>query len=401
MKELTWYIDYVRGHKETHAIKTLQAVERIAAMVKRVEAKEIIYDAESVKAVLKFFAKIVADETGQKIKLMPWQKFFIGSIFGFRDKKGDIIFNDVFLFIAKKNGKTSLIAGIALYYLITIVASQVLLVATDYNQAKIAFEMICKYIRNTPTMAEALAAGEIFIRESPPLTVVYYPGGSAIRIIPETRAKQAQGFNPNFIMFDEISSYRTSEIITKLASGQVKANAIRASLTTAETNMQNPGRAEYDRAAQVLAGKFVASNYFPLIYELDSADDKWDEKNYRKANPALDIIKPLRKIIEDRERARQNPIEEASFFAYQLNIWSQNSGADISDDDWRPAIDNAKKYADYLTPDKLAKYPAVAAVDLSKIDDYTAYTIYFYVKPIDKFFAKHRFYIPAAAVENK
>jgi len=401
MKEITDYIAFVRANPKKHAVKTRQAVERIAAMVKRVEAGEIVYDAKEVKRIFAFFSKLVADETGAKIKLLPWQKFFLACIFGFRDKQGNIILNDAFLFIAKKNGKTALIAGIALYYLITIMAAQVLLVATDYGQAKIAFEMISKYIRTTPMLAEALADNQIFIRESPPLTIAYYPGGSAIRIIPETRARQAQGFNPNFVMFDEISSYRTSEIITKLASGQIKTNAIRASLTTAETNMQNPGRAEYDRAAQVLAGKFIASNYFPLIYELDQADDKWNDASYFKANPSLDTIKPLRKVIEDRERARQNPVEEASFFAYQLNVWSQNAGTDISDEDWQPAVDNAAKYAGYLTPDKLATYPAFAAVDLSKINDYTAYTIYFWIEGIRRFYARHRFYIPLGMLEKK
>lgn len=401
MKELTDYIALVRGSASKHAIKTRQAVERIAAMVKRVEAGEIVYDAKAVKKIFQFFDKLVADETGQKIKLMPWQKFFIAGIVGFRDKEGRILLNDAFLFIAKKNGKTALIAGIALYYLITVLASQVLLVATDYGQAKIAFEMICKYIRNTPTLAESLASGEMFIRESAPLTVVYYPGGSAIRIIPETRARQAQGFNANFAMFDEIASYRTSEILNKIASGQVKENAIRVSLTTAETNMQNPGRAEYDRAAQVLSGKFIASNYFPLVYELDPGDDKWQEGNYCKANPAQDVIKPLRKVIEDRDRAKQNPVEEASFFAYQLNVWSQNAGTDISDEDWQPAIDNAAKYAEYITPEKLATYPCFGAADLSKIDDYTAYTKFFWIKALSKFYAMHRFYIPAAMLEKK
>lgn len=401
MKEITDYIAQVRDNPAKHCLKTRQAVERIAAMVKRVEAGEIVYNAAEVKKIFKFFDKLVADETGQKIKLMPWQKFFIAGIFGFRDKAGNILLNDAFLFIAKKNGKTALIAGIALYYLITVLASQVLLVATDYGQAKIAFDMICKYIRQTPTLKEALDSGEIFIRESAPLTVVYYPGGSAIRIIPETRARQAQGFNANFAMFDEIASYRTSEILNKIASGQVKQNAIRVSLTTAETNMQNPGRAEYDRATQILSGKFIASNYFPLVYELDPADDKWNEANYCKANPAQDTIKPLRKIIEDRERAKQLPTEEASFFAYQLNVWSQNAGTDISDEDWQPAIDNAIKYADYLAPEKLATYPCFGAADLSKIDDYTAYTLYFWIQAIGKFYARHRFYIPAGMLTKK
>lgn len=401
MKEITEYIEYVCANPTRHALKTRQSVERIALMVERVKSGEINYDAKEVKKIFRFFERLITDETKTRIKLTAWQKFFLASIFGFREKDNRIILNDAFLFIAKKNGKTALIAGIGLYYLITVPAAQVLLVATDYSQAKIAFEMIVKYIRNTPTLSEALNTGEIFIRESAPLTVVFYPGGSAIRIIPETRSKQAQGFNANFIMFDEIASYRTSEIITKLASGQVKENAIRASLTTAETNMQNPGRAEYDRAAQILDGKYIANNYFPLVYELDQGDDKWDEKNYCKANPSLDIIKPLRKIIEDRERARQNPIEEASFFAYQLNVWSQNAGTDISDEDWASAIENAEKYREYIAPDKLQDYPCFGALDLSKIDDYTAYTIYFWIKSIDKFYALHKFYIPTAMLERK
>ena len=402
MRELTDYIDWVNAHQKGVCAMTRLCVKRIEERIKLVKKGQLAYDDKAVKAVVRFIERLVADEGGQKIRLLLWQKFFIAGLYGFREPDTwHILHNDAFLFIAKKNGKTALSAGLALHNLINIPAAQVILVATDYNQAKIAFEAICKYIRNTPTLAEALSNKEIGIRESPPLTVEYYTGGSKIRIIPETRAKQAQGFNATFALFDEIASYRTGEIITKIASGQVRENAIRISLTTAETSMQNPGRAEYDRARNVLTGKFEARNYLPLIYELDYHDDRWNPDCYIKANPALDAIKPLRKLIEERDRARQNPIEEASFFAYQLNVWSQNSGADISDDDWRPAIDNAKKYADYLTPDKLAKYPAVAAVDLSKIDDYTAYTIYFYIKPIDKFFAKHRFYIPAAAVENK
>lgn len=401
MKEITDYIQYVRNNPKKHCTKTRQAIERIAQMVKRVEAGEIVYDAKEVKKIYSFFGKLIADETGLRIKLTMWQKFFIAGIFGFRNKDGTIILNDAFLFIAKKNGKTALIAGIALYYLITVAASQVILVATDYSQAKIAFEMICKYIRNTPTLQEALDAGEIFIRESAPLTVVYYPGGAAIRIIPETRARQAQGFNATFAMFDEIASYRTGEIIDKITSGQVKKNAIAVSLTTAETNMQNPGFNEYERARNVLEGRFEAANYFPLVYELDQSDNRWDDTVYGKANPSLDVTKPLRKLIEERERARQDPVKESGFFAYQLNVWSQNAGADIADEDWMECAKQAAQYKAYLTDEYLAGCPCYAAIDLAKNDDYTAYTIMFWIEAIEKYYARHRFYVPLALMESK
>jgi len=407
VKEITEYIEWVRTHRAEVCKKTYQAVERVSRIIEEGTASgELVYNEKEVQKVLKFIGNMVSGETGKRLELLPWQVFFIACIYGLRNKDGTIIFNDAFLFIGKKNGKTALAAGLALYNLISVPKAQVVLVATEYGQAKIAFEAICQYIRNTPALAECLEDGSIFIRESPPLEIRYAKAGeifnpSKIIIIPETQAHASQGFNATFALFDEIASYRTSEIATKIASGQARDNAIRISLTTAETNMQNPGRAEYDRAKLVLEGKYAASNYLPLIYELDDRDDRWNEKVYGKANPSIGITKQLRKILEDRDRAKQNPVEEASFFAYQLNVWSQNAGTDISDEDWQPAIDNAAKYAEYLTPEKLITYPCFGAADLSKIDDYTAYTKFFWIKALSKFYAMHRFYIPAAMLEKK
>jgi len=407
LKEITEYIEWVRSHRAEVCKKTYLATQRVSRIIEEGTASgSLVYDEKEVRKVLKFIGNMVSGETGKRLELLPWQVFFIACIYGLRNKDGTILFNDAFLFIGKKNGKTALAAGLALYNLISVPKAEVVLVATEYGQAKIAFEAICQYIRNTPALAECLEDGSIFIRESPPLMIRYAKAGeifnpSKIFILPETQAHASQGFNATFALFDEIASYRTTEITTKIASGQARDNAIRISLTTAETNMQNPGRAEYDRAKLVLEGKYTASNYLPLIYELDDRDDRWNEKVYGKANPSMGITKQLRKILEDRARAKQNPVEEASYFAYQLNVWSQNAGTDIADDDWLPAIENARKYAEHLTEAKLATYPCFMAVDLSKIDDYTAYTIFFYIKAIDKYYAKHRFYIPAGMLEKK
>lgn len=397
MKELTDYMDYVLSHKKSLAEKTVKGVER----VKKLLDSGARYDSQEALKVIRFAEKLVADEGGTRLKLMPWQKFLISAIYGFRRTDGGVVFNDAFLFIAKKNGKTSLSAALALYNLLSVPAAQVILVASDYEQAKIAFGTIEKYIRNTPSLSQALESKEIFIRDSPPLTVVYYPHGSSIMIKPETRAKSAQGFNATFALFDEIASYRSAEIINKIASGQVKKDSIRIALTTAETKMNSPGYNEYERARQVLEGRFEALNYLPLIYELDKADDRWDESKYHKANPALGVIKPLRKLIEERERAKQNPVDEAAFFAYQLNLWSANTQADIADSDWVSAIENYEKYKDYLTEDKLKTYPCCGAIDLSKTDDYTAYTLAFFVKTLGKYYLRHKLYIPAGMLEKK
>lgn len=405
MKEIEDYLAFAKTNPGLFAKSTkkcLARVENICNIARKPDGK-IFYDEKSARRVLRFLEKLWHD--GEKhLTLLAWQKFLIATIYGFKWRdSGRIVFNDVFLFIAKKNGKTALASGLALYYLLTNKAAQVILVATDYNQAKLAYDDIVRYIRGTPALAEELEAGKLFIRELPTPRVADADKErmSAIEIIPETREAAAQGRKPVFALFDEISSYRSIEIIQKISTGMIDPNALKISLTTAETNLDNPGYWEYQRATNVINGKQCADNYLPMIYELDPGDNREDETKYIKANPSLDVIKPLWRLIEDRNRAKQNPIEEAGFYAYQLNIWSNAPTADISVEQWEPAITQYEKYKQYLTEEKLKTYTAFGAIDLSKVDDYSAYTIYFWVEPIKRFYARHRFYIPEGQLEKR
>lgn len=403
MKEIEEYLDYAKANPEHFAKSTKKCLARIEKIcnIARKPDGEILYDEKSVRRVLRFLEKLRHDGE-EYLKLLAWQKFLIAAIYGFKWRNSRrIVFNDVFLYIAKKNGKTALASGLALFYLLTNKAAQVILVATDYNQAKIAYDDIVRYIKGTPALAEELTAGNLFIRELPTPKVADKELMSAIEILPETREAAAQGRKPSFALFDEIASYRTSEIIQKVSTGIIDPNAIRISLTTAEINLDNPGYWEYQRALNVLNGKQEADNYLPLIFELDPADKRTDESKYIKANPSLDVIKPLWKLVEDRDRAKQNPIEEAGFYAYHLNIWSNAPSADISVEQWEPAITQYEKYKQYLTEEKQKTYTAFGAIDLSKVDDYSAYTIYFWVEPIKKFYARHRFYLPEGQLERR
>lgn len=403
MKEIDEYLAYAQanpGHFARSTKKCLARVEKLCNIARQ-ENGNIIYNERAVYKVLKVLSLIKHDGE-EYLQLLPWQKFLIASIYGFRWRDtGRIVFNDVFLYIAKKNGKTALASGLALYYLLTMRSAQIILTATDYNQAKIAYDDIVRYIKGTPDLANNLANGKLFIRELPTPKVANKTKLSAIEILPETREDAAQGRKPSFALFDEIASYRTSSIIQKVSTGIIDPNAIRISLTTAETNLNNPGYWEYQRAQNVIAGKQEAVNYLPLIYELDPEDRRDDEKTYIKANPSLDVIKPLWRLVEDRDRAKQNPIEEAGFYAYHLNIWSNAPTADISVEQWEPAITQYEKYKQYLTEEKLKTYTAFGAIDLSKVDDYSAYTIYFWVEPIKRFYARHRFYIPEGQLEKR
>jgi len=402
MEPIESYIRFVNEHPERFAKITKQCINRIGQTCQEVKnGGGYIYNEIAVNKVFKFFAGLVESD-GSSFELTDWQRFLIACIYGFRHKSDNrLLYNDIFLFIAKKNGKTAFVAGNALYRFFSKRNSMVYLTATDYEQAKLAQDDIKRYIKNTPRFAKLLNADQIKIRELPTPLVEMDSRDSKIKILPESRADQAQGRRPDFVLFDEIASYTTSDIIQKLSSGIIDPLAVRFSLTTAETNIDNPGYFEYQRAKSVLEGKSIASNYLPLIYELDPDDDRWDETKYIKANPSLGKIKPLWKLVEDRDRAKNDPMEESAFFAYHLNLWSNAPSADIPIETWQPAIDQYEKYRDLLTDEKLAGYPAYGAIDLAKVDDYTAFTVYFYIRAIDRYYARHIFFIPAGQVEKR
>jgi phage terminase large subunit-like protein len=404
---LLTYTDYIKKNPIKACKELKQLITRIEGIYAKSQLKDsdIIYDESEPKKIITFCEKLVINLEGKKLKLQDWQKYLIYCTFGFykRDESGElrILHNQLFLLIAKKNGKSSLASALLLYYIITKPNSVSILVGVDYNQCKINFNYILDFINFTPSLKKAMDEGILYVKESPPQTIVSRENASKLLIIPETRTKAAQGQKPSFIIFDETASYRTSEIIQKLTTGMVDKNAISFQLTTGEKSIQNPAYYELERAQKVLSGKFESTNYLPLIYKLDD-EDKWDDvSTYIKANPSLGVTKSIEKLKEDLEEAKQKPLNEPTFKAYHLNMFVSSTQEGIKDQYWNKVIANANKYKDLITEEKLKTYKAYASMDLSKVDDITALTVYFYIPELKKYFAKHHFYIPKETIETR
>lgn len=387
--------------KQHQLIDIINAQLSVAAQ----EDNYYYYDETEAKKVIAFLETLTLwqeESAGQKLKLTIWQRFLIFCMYGFKLREDNTpLHTDVLLEIGKKNGKTLLGSGLLLYNLLTKRGAEIYTVACDYQQSKKAFDNVVQFIMLNPKLAALFNKGDIEIREND-LVILYRPTLSKIVCKSETRTKSLQGYKPSFILFDEIASYRSNEIIQKLKSGRTdKSGAIALSITTAETNQNNPGYYEYEKAEQVLKG-YKNDSYLPVIFELDKEDLWTDEKNYFKANPNIGITGiTLAGMIKLRNDAILDPTATDSFRSYKLNQWLQNAVNGLNGQDWQVCKDNAKKYAKYITEDKLKTYPAYAALDLSKSDDYTAYSICFYIPDIDKYYYKHKCYIPKAMIDKK
>jgi phage terminase large subunit-like protein len=150
---------------------------------------------------------------------------------------------------------------------------------------------------------------------------------------------------------------------------------------------------EFEVSKDVLQGKKKADNFFTVLYTLDDGDDWKDSKNYIKANPNLGVSIQMDSLVRARDDAILQPYKENEFKAKNLNLFVSSSTLWISDELWRRAS-KPREIGD------LAGRPCAGGLDLSKVSDITAYTLYFWL-PDGKKYAQHRFYVPEKQIDRR
>jgi phage terminase large subunit-like protein len=409
---ITTYIDEVRADPENNCKKIKQLVELIDKLL---WDSEITFDADAVDNIFNIIGAFrtyqddATSKAGETIKLLSWERFFIGCLYGLRkcdlgSITPSILITNAYLQMAKKNGKTTFITSLALANLILIPGAEVVIVNSTYKLTAKTFDTIRAFIQQDENLSAELACGNIEIKDYAH-TILYYPMASKIVAFTDGVKSDTQGLNPSFIIFDEAALYSSGEIISKLETGRNREGAYSIIITTADTNTSNPAYHEYERSTKILSGDHKFVDYLPMVYEIDKEDyDDWqNDKYWKKANPSLGIVRSIKAFRTELRKAIENPdpLGVARFKAYYLNIWSMQTAQGISDVDWQIIADNANEYTKYITPNKLKTYPVAGGLDLSLIDDFTVFTLYFYIAEIDRYYAKHRFYIPQGQIGKK
>jgi phage terminase large subunit-like protein len=385
--EIGLYCRDVKKNKSTHCEKERQAVERFESDIKKNKTKSFsfVMDWGKASAMIAFAETLKqgkGDDYGKPLILSLWQKFIYANIWGWRYKndKSKRRFNKIYIQIARKNGKTTFLAPFILLGLLTEPGAEIYIAANQRAQSNISFD-VCKSMINQNAELYALMN---MTRDA--ITI------DDRRIRPLSKDNNIDGFNPYIIIIDEYHQARNTEMIEALQRGQgQQKNPLLFVITTAGTNLAGPCYQEYKRAEKVLSGIWNDENYFPVIFEQDKGDDWTDIQTYRKSNPNLGVSIPLEYLEKNLREAKQLPSQISGFRTKNLNAWVQNTADTwIPDSEW---MDQPKKKIE------LAGLDCWGAIDLSKINDLTAWTKYFKIDGF--FFALHQFYIPADKVEEK
>lgn len=385
------YIDDVLSGKIPACKKVKQAVQRHVNDIKKSEAGTFPYyfDHKKAQMAIIFFCQLVHTKgklAGQKLHPEPWQQFIIANLYGWRRRDDNRRrYLRAYIQIARKNGKSFLAAGIALYDLVTERGAEVYSAATKKDQAKIVFEDAKKTVQYSPDLKKYIK----------PLAHSLICGDGSMKPL-ASDSNTLDGLNPSCAVIDEFHAHKNTDLIEVIETGMTaRVQPLMFIITTAGNDRNVPCFAEYERLGKLLAGTkgYENDEYFCMIFELDKGDDWKNEKNWYKANPNLGISVELDKMRAAYNEALLKSSKETEFRTKNLNEWLNVAEVWINDRQWSKCL---KRFAEK----NLAGLRCWGGIDLSKRLDFTVLTWYFELKT-GKRYAKHYFFIPEGQIDAK
>ena len=320
---------------------------------------------------------------GKPLKLLLFQKAMLEAAFGFVDENGIRKYKKIIFFVARKNGKSVLDSGLAVYMLTRDGegGAEIYSVATKKDQSKIVWEEAKKMIRKSPELSSkirCLVGG------------IYYDNNDSIFRALASDSNSLDGLNSHLVIADEVHAWRDKNLLDVMYdSTSARRQPLLIETSTMGTIRQNVFDIEYDYAAQVIDGTIEDESLLPIIYELDDEKEWTNEEAWFKANPALGVIKSIKSLREKVERAKANPIELVNLLCKDFNIRQNSINAWLTFED----LNNEEVYSDWRD-----SY-VIGGCDLSSTTDLTCATLLGIVR--GKIRIKQMYFIPTNFLEKK
>lgn len=270
------------------------------------------------------------------MRLRVWQIAIILAIYGPERWLGERwirIVRTALLSMARKNGKTELIAALCLAHLCGPVAEQggqIYSAAADREQAALIFNAAAAMVRMDEELAERLNILESKKR------IVDYVSGSFYQAI-SSESKTKHGFNASVILYDELAQAPNRKLYDVLTTSVgARAEPLTWVISTQSADPLNilSELSEYGR--KINSGEIEDETFKAFIYEVPKDADIYDEANWYLANPALDDFRSLDEMRVYARGAKSMPSQEATFRNLYLNqqVDADSALAWIETDAW-------------------------------------------------------------------
>lgn len=365
------------------------AVERHLRDLGEGESRGIYFDANAAQHVLDFFGFLKHSKgewAGQTVTLEPWQQFYLWALFGWLRDDGTRRFRTAYQEVARKNGKTTIAAGVGLYLFDADEepGAEIYTAATKRDQARIAHSEATRMVKASPFLRKRIRA----YKDN--LHIV----GTASKFEPLGRDSDSMdGLNVHGAIVDEVHAHKNRDVwfLLDTATGS-RRQPLMFGITTAGFDRQSLCYELHTYTEQVLKGVIEDDSFFGVIYTLDEGDDWEDERHWAKANPNLGVSKKWDDMRRKAARAKEMPSALNNFLRLELNIWTQSVTKWVPTDKWRAC-------AGYVDADGLSGRICYGGLDLSSTTDISAFVLVFPPQSDDDAYqVLCRFWVPEEAM---
>ena len=330
---------------------------------------------------------------GKPFILEVWQKALVAATFGIVHKiSGLRKYKEVLLVVARKNGKSTLAAGIGLYMQLADgePGAEIYACATKKDQAKIIWLESKRMVKKSKSL----------LRRVKPLVGELVADFNDSFFRPLGRDSDSlDGLNVHCALLDEIHAWTDKNLYDVIVDGTTaREEPLIFITTTAGTVRECVYDIKYDEAERVINGYDDNDGYkddtlLPIIYELDSRIEWLDEECHIKANPGLGTIKRVDQLNNKVNKAKANPLLVKNLLCKDFNIRETSSEAWLTFEQ----INNDKKF------DVLSLKPryGIGGADLSSTTDLTCATILFKVPNNEEIYIMQMYFLPEDLLEKR
>lgn len=351
------------------------------------------FNEKKANKAIKFIENFCHHSEGRSdlLHLELWQKAIVSAIFGIMDKTtGYRQFREVFIIVARKNGKTLFAAAIAAYmtYVDGEYGAKVYFLAPKLDQADLVYDAFYQIVQSDDELDSITKKrrSDIYIKAF----------NTSVKKI-AFNSKKSDGFNPQLVVNDEMEAWpgdqglKQYEVMTS-ALGARKQPLI---ISIATAGYVNDGIFDelFKRATAFLKGNSREKRLLPFIYMIDDIE-KWDSiEELKKSNPNLGVSVSVEYYLEQIEIARNSISKKVEFMTKFCNIKQNSAVAWLDYLDVMKCVHEEKP----LSLEDFKGCYCVGGIDLSRTTDLTAASIVINRDGINHIFT--RFYMPQKRYE--
>lgn len=389
MRYPNYILDYYEQLKSGAVVAGNEIHKVYEIIIEDLQRGDYSYDAKKAYKAVTFIESRCRHSKGRKdlLKLETWQRALVAAMFGLVDKDGYRFYREIFIVVARKNGKSLLMGAIATYiaFLDGEHGGEIYFLATKLDQTDHVWSAVSQIIEKEPLLEKRVKRGrrDYYIKETNTLIkpLVFAP-------------KTSDGFNVTLAVNDEVHAWagnRGLMLYNTMRSGfGSRKQPLMVSISTA--GHENEGI--YDdlitRSTRFLNRDSRERRLLPFLYRMDDPEKWHDISEIKKANPNIGVSVPESFYDEEIAIAYDNLSKRREFLMKYCNVKQSATEAWIDN----RLLEGAVKL---FTLDDFRNTYAVGGVDLSQSVDLTAASVVIEREGI--LYAFCQFFMPAKRYE--